>query len=147
MISLVQDKRKRYMRDEYSKYWIKAREKKYGFLDYDKALCEIMTRNFLKKGKILEVAIGTGFPFAQFLLNAGYRMYGVDISPKLIEECKKNYPEIVCKVGDAENLEYNNEEFDASYCFHSTSYFPNLEKTLNEMVRVTRYGGYIFFDI
>lgn len=135
------------MRDEYSKFWIKAREKKYGFLEYDKALCEIMTSVFPKEGKILEVGIGTGFPFGQFLIKAGYSIYGVDISPRLIEKCYLNFPEIISVVGDAENLEFRENNFDAVYCFHSTFFFPNFPKALQEMVRVTRKNGYILFDI
>lgn len=37
--------RKKYMRDIYSKYWITSREKKYGFLEYDKNLIEYIINN------------------------------------------------------------------------------------------------------
>ena len=37
--------RKKYMRDIYSKYWITSREKKYGFLEYDKNLIGYITKN------------------------------------------------------------------------------------------------------
>ena len=41
--------RKAYMKNIYSKYWIDARERKYGFLEYDKNLCHYICNNVPKK--------------------------------------------------------------------------------------------------
>ena len=139
--------RKSYMREVYSKHYITTREKIYGFLEYDKNLCSYLCRHVPIGSKLLEVAIGTGYPIAQFLQKRGYSIYGIDIAARLIEKCKKLYPEINCKVGDAERLEYPNNYFGASYCFHSTWYFPDLNKAIDEMIRVTRPSGLIMFDI
>ena len=43
--------RKEYMKNIYSKYWTYARERKYGFLEYDKNLCNYITKNVSKKKK------------------------------------------------------------------------------------------------
>ena len=139
--------RKTYIRDVYSKYWITAREKIYGFLEYDKNLCKYICEQVPSGGKLLEVAIGTGYPFADFFQKAGYSVYGMDISPDLIEKCRQLNPNINCKVGDAEDLDYPDDYFDCTYCFHSTWYFPNLNKSIDEMLRVTRPDGLIMFDI
>ena len=135
------------MRDVYSRYWITAREKIYGFLEYDRNLCRYICRQIASGGKLLEVAIGTGYPFADFFQKAGYAVYGIDISPALIEKCRQLNPSIDCKVGDAEALEYPDDYFDCSYCFHSSWYFPDLNKAIDEMLRVTRAGGLVMFDI
>mgnify|MGYP001281726718 CR=1 FL=1 len=117
---------KKHMRDKYSNYWITAREKKYGFLEYDKNLIEYITENADKgEGRILEVGVGTGYPFATTFQEKGYDVYGIDISPQLVDKCKKSYPNIKCEVGDAENLPYKDNFFDVVYCFHSTWYFPD----------------------
>lgn len=139
--------RKSYLANQYSKYWVKARDDIYGFMEYDKNLCEYICKNVTAGSKLLEVAIGTGYPFADYLQKHGYVVYGIDISPLLIEKCKELNPEIVCKVGDAENLEYESGSFDCTYCFHSTWYFPDLSKVIDEMMRVTRKGGLVVFDI
>lgn len=57
--------RKSYMKKIYSEYWLNARERIYGFGIYDKALCSYIT-HAVSGGKLLEVAVGTGFPFADF---------------------------------------------------------------------------------
>lgn len=139
--------RKSYMKNIYSKYWVIAREKKYGFLDYDKNLCNYILKNISIKKNILEVAVGTGFPFANFFQKKGFQVYGIDIAPSLVEKCKKLNNKIICKVGDAENLEYPDNFFGCTYCFHSTFYFSNIYKAINEMLRVTLPGGLIIFDI
>jgi len=41
MHTVIKD-RKAYMRDIYSRYWITAREKIYGFSEYDRNLCKLI---------------------------------------------------------------------------------------------------------
>jgi SAM-dependent methyltransferase len=135
------------MRDVYSNYWLDARDKKYGFMEYDRYLCEIISSDAKANGKLLEVAIGTGYPVADFLSKSGFEVHGIDISPALVEKCRELNPDIQAKVGDAENLEYADGEFEAAYCFHSSWYFPDLTRVIDEMLRVTRPGGFIAFDI
>lgn len=133
--------RKTYVKDVYSRYWISAREKKYGFMEYDKNLCKYISDLIPPNKQILEVAIGTGYPVADFFQKKGYLVHGIDLSPALIQKCKTINSDIECKVGDAENIEYPDNYFDLSYCFHSTWLFPDLKKALDEMLRVTKQGG------
>ena len=51
--------RKTYMKNIYSQYWINAREKIYGFPQYDKNLCNFVCKNIPRGKNILEVGIGT----------------------------------------------------------------------------------------
>ena len=139
--------RKTYMRDVYSKYWITARDKIYGFLEYDKNLCQYICGHIRDGGKLLDVACGTGYPFADFFQKAGYLVYGIDISPDLIQKCRQLNSRVNSEVGSAEDMDYLDDYFDCTYCFHSTWYFSNLNKVIDEMLRVTRPGGLIMFDI
>jgi len=139
--------RKKFMKNVYSKYWIYAREKEYGFIKYDENLCNFICSKVPKGTKILDVAIGTGAPFGNFFEKNDYKVYGVDIAPILIEKCKKLNPNINSEVGDAENLKYPENFFNCTYCFHSTAYFTNLDKVIDEMIRVTIPNGLIIFDI
>ena len=115
-------KRKQYMKNVYSKTWSKAR-KEYGVEQYDKDLIQELTKE-LKNGKILEVGIGDGFPYSNVLDQMGYEVYGIDISPILIERVKTQLPKINVSVGDSENLEFKDNFFDIVFCFRSTWYFP-----------------------
>jgi SAM-dependent methyltransferase len=139
--------RKQFMTTVYSGYWMGARDKIYGFMAYDRSLCDQVSAGLAPGGKVLEVAIGTGYPIADHLQQAGHEVHGVDISPDLVRRCRELNPAIVAKVGDAENLDYPAATFDATYCFHSSWYFPDLPRAIGEMVRVTRPGGTVLLDI
>ncbi len=53
--------RKEYMKNIYSKYWTYAREQKYGFLEYDKNLCNYISKNVSKKKIFLMLRLGQVF--------------------------------------------------------------------------------------
>lgn len=134
------------MRDVYSKEWPNGRAQ-YGFTDYDKNMCQLICENVPERSKLLEVAAGTGDPFADYFQKHGYDVYGLDIAPNLIDLCQRLNPEIKCEVGDAENLPFQEGYFDCVYCLHSTWYFSDLRRAICEMIRTTRDGGFIIFDI
>jgi SAM-dependent methyltransferase len=139
--------RKTYMKEVYAHYWMNAREDIYGFPDFDKNLCARVAGEVPVPSKMVEVGIGTGFPFADHFDKAGYAVYGVDISPDLIAKCQRLHPRVQATVGDAEHLAYSDGSFDCAFCFHSSWYFPDLPRAIGEMIRVTRPGGHIYFDI
>lgn len=141
------DARKRYMRDVYSEYWASAREEKYGFLAYDRSLCDQLVAQVAPGSRMLEVAVGTGFPFADFFEQAGFDVHGVDISRNLVADCRARNPRVAAVAGDAERLPYDAAAFPAVYCFHSTWYFPNLQAVIEEMFRVVSARGLVAFDI
>lgn len=140
-------KRKEYVSEVCSKHFEVVRDNVYGFSDYDKNLCKYMLSIIPKESILLEVGIGTGYPFAQYFQSQEFTIHGIDISPYLVNICIQRYPGIVCKVGDAEELSYADSTFDLVYCFHSTWYFPNLIKAIDEMIRTAKQGGFIIFDI
>jgi len=139
--------RKQYMKQVYPKYWMTAREKIYGFSPYDKNICRYLLERIPAEEEVLEVAIGTGYPIAEYLRGARYSVCGLDISADLVEQCRRRNPDIACVVGDVEDLPYRNCNFACTYCFHSTWYFPNLTKAIDEMLRVTQLSGVVLFDI
>lgn len=44
---------------------------------------------------VLDVGCGTGEPIAKFLIEAGYKLTGVDASEQMIARCKKNSHRII----------------------------------------------------
>jgi ubiquinone/menaquinone biosynthesis C-methylase UbiE len=143
------ESRKQYMRKNYSKYWIKARKNVYGSMPYDDAMIEHIISLCTEQGhqKLLEVAIGTGQPIAGTLLESGLSLFGVDLSPDLVDECQRNNPNIPCEVGDAEQLKYEDGSFDCAYCLHSSWFIPNIAMVLHEMLRVVHNQGSVVIDI
>ena len=140
--------RKEYIKKIYSQTWVKNLDPSTGiFQNYEKNLCAYIKARVPLKEKMLEVGIGKGETFASFFAKEGYSVYGIDISPDLVKECKMLNRNINCKAGDAENLDYPDNFFYLTYCFKSTWYFPNLLRAVDEMFRVTKPGGFIIFDV
>lgn len=101
----------------------------------------------IKPKKILDLATGTGdFAIASLRLNPE-QVIGMDISAGMLEigktkMLKKNYNHIIdMRLGDSENLPFEDNYFDALTVGFGVRNYENLEKGLSEMLRVVRPGG------
>ena len=101
----------------------------------------------IKPKKILDLATGTGdFAIASLRLNPE-QVIGMDISAGMLEVgktkmLKKNYNHIIdMRLGDSENLPFEDNYFDALTVGFGVRNYENLEKGLSEMLRVVRPGG------
>jgi len=86
---------------------------------------------------VLEVACGIGIDYPRYH-NVDIQYFGVDITPKFIEEAKRRG--VPCQVADARELPFPNESFDSVYCKDLFIHLPpNIWKNvLTEMARVAR---------
>lgn len=96
---------------------------------------------------ILDIATGTGdFAIEAMKLNPD-RVIGVDISEGMlklgVEKIKKLnlQNKIELKLGDSENLPFDNNSFDAVTVGFGVRNFENLEKGIQEIYRVINHGG------
>lgn len=96
---------------------------------------------------ILDVATGTGdFAIAAMKLNPN-KVIGIDISEKMLEygriklKNKKLDSTIELLSGDSENLIFHSNKFDALTVGFGVRNFENLEKGLEEMLRVLKPEG------
>ena len=137
---------KQYIRTEYARFWLKQ-VRRYGFHWLHASMLELIT--FLTApgdGYLLEVGVGTGWPFVSALVERGYTVYGVDLAECLVQEAMAHLGVSRCLAGDAEALPWADGSFNLVYCLQSIWYFPDLARVLAEMVRVTRSGGMVVFD-
>lgn len=129
--------------------------KKYDFLNHFLSLgIDILWRKkaikMLQKSqpkKILDIATGTGdFAIEALKLNPE-KVTGIDISEGMLNVGKqkirdKDLQDIIeLKLGDSENLEFNDNTFDAYTVGFGVRNFENLEKGLTEMLRVLKPEG------
>lgn len=96
---------------------------------------------------ILDIATGTGdFAFEALRLNPE-KVTGIDISAGMIAVGKEKVIKrekqalIELKLGDSEELDFIDNQFDAITVGFGVRNFENLEKGLSEMVRVLKPGG------
>ena len=107
-----------------------------------------------KDKKILDVACGYG-RLTIPLFKLGYDIQGIDISPNLIDEAKKqsekNNLKIKFKIGDMQELPYKDNSFDVIICIwssfcHMLTQIDQI-KAIKEMFRILDYGGLIIIDL
>ena len=70
------------------------------------------------RGTILDVGCGAGEPIAQYFIEQGFKVTGVDFSPSLIEIAQKRFPDHRWIVGDMRALNLK-EQFDGLIAWHS----------------------------
>ena len=97
--------------------------------------------------KILEVGIGTGTEFLQWV-RAGAKAYGIDLTKEAVEHVKNRLyvyglsAEEV-RVADSENLPYADNTFDLVYSWGVIHHSPDTINALEEIIRVTGINGKI----
>ena len=69
-------------------------------------------------GSILDLGCGTGEPIAQFFINKGFKVTGVDGSQKMIALCQKRFPNVQWLVSDMREINLN-QQFDVVLAWHS----------------------------
>lgn len=98
---------------------------------------------------LLDVACGTGV-VAVTAARKGARVKGLDLSPVLLEEARRNAAIIEAKIefteGDAEALPYKDGEFDTVLSQFGHMFAPRPEVAVREMLRVLKPGGRIAFS-
>jgi ubiquinone/menaquinone biosynthesis C-methylase UbiE len=96
------------------------------------------------KRRILDVGTGTGF-IALLLAKVGYEVVGIDLSRKMLEaareKAEKTGVDVEFKLGDAENLPFDDDTFDAVICRHLLWTLPNPHKAVKEWKRVVKPRG------
>ena len=102
--------------------------------------------DFLKyKGKkVLEIGVGLGADHQKFA-ESGADLYGIDLTERAIYNTAKRLSIFGLfsnlKQGDAENLDFQDCSFDLVYSWGVIHHSPNTQKAIDEIWRVTNFGG------
>ncbi len=89
---------------------------------------------------ILDIAAGTGTSSAPFA-EAGAAVFPTDISMGMLRVGKKQQPDLHFVAGDATQLPYFDESFDAVTISYGLRNVEHTASALREMLRVTKPGG------
>ena len=102
---------------------------------------------------ILDVATGTGAGAIALSTFVGVngRVIGIDLSPDMLEVARQSITKasldnIALQLGDAENLNFEDESFDKVICASGIFFLPDMLAGLQEWLRVTRPGGVVAFS-
>lgn len=97
-------------------------------------------------GSVLDLGCGTGEPIAQFFIDKGFKVTGVDGSKKMIELCKRRFPNEQWIVSDMRDINLK-QKFDVVLAWHSFFHLDhdsqrNMFKKFSEH---TKPGGVLAF--
>ena len=100
------------------------------------------------KGKVLDIGCNDGtFSKIIFEKTKAEKLVGIDLAGKSIDWANKHLKRsgINFLVGDAQNLKYKSNFFDAVFCLEVLEHVEDPLKTLREIKRVMKKGGYGIF--
>lgn len=131
--------------DLWAKDYDRELEEKFGYLAPVPAI-ELLVKYLPKSAKILDVGAGTGL-VGQLLNQCGYNnIEGIDLSPGMLEEARrKNVYNGVYQMVLGETLEFATDSFDAIISVGTFTYNHAPSKSFDELIRITKPGGYIIF--
>lgn len=93
--------------------------------------------------RLLDVGCGPGVMVGD-LVTRGFDLYGVDISERMIEECRSRFPQLDAgrfSVGRVQDLRFPSESFDVVLCVGVVEYLEDDGEAIREMARVLKPGG------
>ncbi len=95
--------------------------------------------------KTLEIGVGLGSDHMMLAKN-GAILSGVDFTERAIAHTKRRFKLLdlnsELQIGDAENLPYKDKSFDSIYSWGVIHHSPNTQKSINEIYRVLKKGGF-----
>jgi ubiquinone/menaquinone biosynthesis C-methylase UbiE len=133
--------------DKRGKIEFTIKESKKILTNYEKSL----GISFPDVDKIFVLGCGTGNLLLHYaLLGKAKEYYGIDISPGMIDICRKNAQalnkEIFVKVADAEDLPFEDGSFDAVVGHAILHHIPDVDRALREVYRIMKPGGFCIFS-
>ncbi|WP_211825104.1 class I SAM-dependent methyltransferase [Kistimonas asteriae] len=95
--------------------------------------------------RVLDVACSTGVLTREIHHRAGPtgHVTGMDLNPDMLAVASTLIHAIEWKKGDAEDLPFPDDHFDAAVCHFALMFFNDKVKALSEMLRVIKPGGKI----
>ena len=120
------------------------RDRDYGYHKLIDDQAAAIVRRYSADKDVLEVGCGTGLVLKRVAPHTRSAR-GVDLSPGMLARALERGLDV--QQGSATALPFPDASFDLSYSFKVLAHIPDWDACMREMVRVTRPGGLLIFDI
>jgi ubiquinone/menaquinone biosynthesis C-methylase UbiE len=115
----------------------------------DKPLDRMLLEGFAARvngaGRVCDLGCGPGH-VARYLYDRGVDIFGLDLSPGMLEQARKLNPNIEFRQGNMLALDAEDGAWAAIVAFYSIVHIPRADvpQALREMQRVLKPGGFLF---
>lgn len=144
-------------RDLYEMIGIELREEHGAAGNHNPCSVEVITGTVLRMAekitpcRLLDIGVG-GFPVIDTeLMKKGFAVTGLEYSASLIgiarEILEKSALSMPLVLGDAQNLPFTEESFDACLCSETLEHLPDDRKAVLEIHRVLKAGGRLILTV
>ena len=129
--------------DEYTRRMLAELDSK----PLDRELLDSFARRVAGKGRACDLGCGPG-QVARYLRGRGADVFGIDLSPAMIERAKREHPGIEFQVGDMRALTLPDEQLGGIAAFYSLIHIPRADVTavLRELRRVLQPEGILLIS-
>ena len=103
-------------------------------------------KNFLNKGKLLEIGSGQGFILELFEKNE-FDVLGIEPSEKNVEIINKKLKKGKCKHGFIENENIDETKFDLIIMSHVLEHVIDSRETIEKMKKMLSNTGFLFIEV
>jgi SAM-dependent methyltransferase len=113
----------------------------------DRELLSRFAADVKGQGEVCDFGCGPGH-IARYLWNEGIHIWGLDLSPRMIDQARKLNPDIAFRVGNMLALEIENERLAGVVAFYAIVNIPesSLPTVFAEMGRVLKPGGWLLLS-
>jgi ubiquinone/menaquinone biosynthesis C-methylase UbiE len=98
-----------------------------------------------KNSKILDIGCGTGF-IIDLVKKMSSNVYGIDISPEMLQMVNKYNNKIGLGIGDTANLPIKKNNFDLCTAYGFLHHLYDITPTIKEAYRCLKKGGIFYSD-
>ncbi|MEV6365244.1 class I SAM-dependent methyltransferase [Nocardia asteroides] len=108
---------------------------------------ELIGPTALNGRTVLDVGCGRGGTVGLLAKTFDVEIMGIDLSPEAVRYCHSNHdvPSARFRVGDAENIPFEDSVYDVVVNIESSHCYPDLERFLSEVGRVLKPGGWFLY--
>lgn len=99
-------------------------------------------------GSVLDVGAGSGEPMAAALIEAGFEVWAIDASPKMVAAFQRRFPEVAVACEPAEHSRFFNRTFDGVLAIGLVFLLPedSQHELIRRMAAALKPGGSLLFS-
>jgi len=146
--AILKDESTKSVRESYDRIADEYVRRIFGELEhkpFDRELLNRFAAQVGDRGEVCDMGCGPGH-VARYLHAAGTRIFGLDLSPRMIENARKLNPDLTFRVGNIMDLDLEDATLAGIAAFYSIVNIPkeSLPLAFREMARVLQPDGQLF---